>query len=114
MPDWLFVVITKALLGEVYPAIRAIAVRYSPEENTLLLRAYLDREPTEDDNENIAIIETNIFAMTTRAEIASSQAECVHTNAPHGRLDPLDGFVFARSEIAPGVPYLEGPYSWSD
>jgi hypothetical protein len=79
-----------------------------------LLRAYFDRDPSEDDEENIAVVATNISAMTTQAQIATAEIECISSGAPLGQLDPLDGFVFSRAEIAPGVPYLEGHYSWSE
>ena len=51
LPEWLILWTWQALIGEVYPSIRAIALQYS-ETNCLLIRYYLDREPTEDDYEN--------------------------------------------------------------
>ena len=42
---------------------------------------------------------TEIFANTSsNAEITAGTEECVFSEQPIGRLDPLDGFVYARRE----------------
>ena len=98
LPDWLRLWFQSALLGEIYPSIRAIAVGFSPSR-ALTLRAYFDREPTADDHENMSCVLTEIFANTSsNAEITAGTEECVFSEQPIGRLDPLDGFVYARRE----------------
>lgn len=62
IPEWLIICVWRALLGEIYPNIRAIALKYSESSHNLLIRYYLDREPNEDDYESISSVETEIFA----------------------------------------------------
>src|SRR4051794_19206127 len=98
LPDWLRLWFQTALLGEIYPAIRAIAVGFSTSR-VLTLRAYLDREPTVDDHENMSCVLTEIFARTSsNDEITAATEECVFSEQLLGKLDPLDGFVYARRE----------------
>lgn len=97
IPEWLMHGIRVALLGEIYPQIRAIAVRYTLDK-TLLIRYYLDREPTEMDYESISMVETEIFAGAGRQNIEKSELECVYSTARLGSLDCLDGFIYARKE----------------
>src|SRR5678815_1690225 len=98
LPDWLRLWFQSALLGEIYPAIRAIAVGFS-ESRVLTTRFYFDREPTEDDRENMSCVLTEIFANTSsNDEIAESIEELVFSDLPLSKLDPIDGFVYARRE----------------
>ena len=86
LPDWLFIVVAGTLTGEIYPAIRAIAVGYSPKSKVLLFRAYFDREPTKDDIENMEVVVTNISSTTNRDQIATAEIECIHSKALMGAL----------------------------
>lgn len=98
LPDWLRLWFQAALLGEIYPFIRAIAVGFS-DSRALTLRAYLDREPTEEDHENMNCALTEIFANTSsNEEITSATEECEFSGRRIDELDPLDGFVYARRE----------------
>lgn len=97
LPEWLWLCVSRALLGEVYPEIRAIAVNLS-EEKILTIRYYLDREPIEDDAESIETLETEISAMTGRDEVAQSKLECVYSDLPLGKIDVLGELVYARRE----------------
>lgn len=98
LPDWLLVWIQGALLHEIYPAIRAIAVGFS-ESRALSVRMYLDREPTADDRENLRCILTVIFSNTSsNDQITACKEECVFSDRPLGELDLLDGLVYARRE----------------
>ena len=51
------------LLGEIYPAIRAIAAEFVGK--TLLISCYLEREPTDFDFESIEVLATNISTSTS-------------------------------------------------
>lgn len=97
IPDWLIHCIRIALLGEIYPQIRAIAVRYTLDK-TLLIRYYLDREPTEMDYESISVVETGVFSAAGEQNIVRSELECVYSDAILGSLDCLDGLIYARRE----------------
>lgn len=89
-----------ALVTEVYPEICAIAIKFS-EANELLLRYYLDREPTEFDYDSIDMVMSEILANTSSAEdITYHQSECVFTEEDMKELDRLDLFVYARREYA--------------
>lgn len=98
LPGWLRLWFQRALLGEIYPAIRAIAVSFS-ESRALVVRIYLDREPTQEDRERAACVMTEILANTSgNDEIRSAEEECLHSGTRLCELDPLDGFVYARRE----------------
>ena len=98
LPDWLLLWIWQALIGEIYPEIRAIAVRFDTGKN-LLLRYYFDRVPTEDDIEGIECVITNIFAQTSsNDQIKNITKEAIFTEQRMADLDALDGFVYARRE----------------
>ncbi|WP_088683667.1 colicin [Rhizobium sp. R635] len=96
LPNWLILHIWQSLLGEVYPEIRAIAAGY--DEKTLLLRYYMDREPTDFDMESIEVLSTNIFASVDSGLVERIDVECSHAALPFKDLDQLSGFVYCRRE----------------
>jgi hypothetical protein len=100
LPKWLIMSIWKSLLGEIYPAIRAIAISFS-NKNELMIRYYLDREPTEFDFESIDVLLANVFSGLGRGEeIDSASGECIYSGHEFRLkdLDALDGFIYARRE----------------
>jgi hypothetical protein len=97
IPDKIRVCFSIALLGEIYPEIRAIAVKYDEQDKSLLIRYYLDRKPIEDDFENISILATEIEAAFGNF-LKICETECIYSDKPIGRLDYLDGWVYARKE----------------
>lgn len=98
LPDWLILWTWQSLIGEIYPEIRAIALRYTEDKN-LLIRFYLEREPVDEDSECIESIITNILAHTSsNEEILNVKDESIFSNEKIGDLDPLDGFIYARKE----------------
>lgn len=98
LPNWLRSNFSRVLLGEIYPEIRAIAVKYDSKDKLLLTRCYLDRAPLEEDFEAMEIANTEIFAAVGTGLIVNSEVECFFSNKPFKMLDPLDGFVYARKE----------------
>ncbi len=98
LPSWLILWIWQALLGEVYPNIRAIAVSFS-ESKCLQIRYYLDRDPIDFDRESLACVVTTIPSnASSNDEIRSVKEECEHSTLPLPQLDSLDGLVYARRE----------------
>lgn len=99
VPHWLILWVWRALLGEIYPAIRAIAVMFS-NDRILTIRYYLDRVPNEEDYEGLSVVATNVWANTSSVDqIRDIKEECVYDERRLGELDSLDGFVFARKEF---------------
>lgn len=96
LPDWLILSLWRSLLGEIYPAIRAIAASF--DGKTLLIRYYLDREPSEFDVDSIGVLSTNISASVGPALIEVISVECVCAIRPLKDLEPLSGFLYCRRE----------------
>jgi len=99
IPDWLIVTLCRALLGEIYPSIRCIAIKYT-EEKILFIRYYLDRAPTDMDYESMEVLATDISVETglDLNLIKGIEIDCQFSSSPIGKIDPLDGFVYARRE----------------
>lgn len=98
LPDWLIIWIWRALLGEIYPEIRAITVNFTNNKD-LTIKFYLDRHPTEDDYESIKCIVTNILSNTSsNSEISSVNDEAVFSQERIRDLDILDILIYARRE----------------
>lgn len=64
----------------------------------LLLRYYLDREPTEFGNESIEIVATNLETTTPFEQLKKMDVDCVFFDGPGNQMDSLDGFFYARRE----------------
>jgi hypothetical protein len=60
--------VQRALLGAIYPSIRAVAVDYDGEVKLLVIY-YLDREPLEDDYENISVVTSEVLADINFSEV---------------------------------------------
>lgn len=97
LPDWLVSCFRVALLGEIYPEIRAVAVGYS-DVGDLLIRYYLDRNPTEFDEESIDVVATNLDATAPPESINRIDVECLFSKELLRDLDELSGFVYCRRE----------------
>ena len=75
LPDWLVLCVWRALIGEIYPAIRAIAISLS-DDRKLLIRYYLDRPPTDFDWESLEVVATNISASIGQEKISHIDLDC--------------------------------------
>lgn len=51
-----------ALMGEIYPSIRAVVYHDDPKRRNFLLRYYLDREPLERDYESVGVVMTEFIS----------------------------------------------------
>ena len=94
----IYLALQTSLLGEIYPDIRAIVVGYNPTEKKVILRYYLDREPTEDDYESAKIVLSSAAAEFPIYAFDEEVEECIYSDLPGNELDPLDGMVYARKE----------------
>jgi hypothetical protein len=98
IPQWLILWLWHALLGEIYPNIRAIAVSFS-DNRELRVRYYLDRKPTRFDFESLGYVMTHVLSnASSNEDIKSVKEECEYSTLPLGELNKLDGIVFARRE----------------
>ena len=87
-----------ALLGEIYTNIRAIAVGYH-DSGFVLIRYYLDRQPTDFDLESLEVVATNLDALGGKEQaINKIDIQCVHAAGAKRDLDPISGFVYSRRE----------------
>ncbi|WLG47188.1 colicin [Pseudomonas sp. FP1740] len=97
LPDWLVLCVWRALIGEIYPAIRAIALSLA-DDRTLLICYYLARQPTDFDWESLEVVATNISASIGQEKILRIDLECKFESDSIGRLECLGGFVYCRRE----------------
>jgi hypothetical protein len=97
LPDWLVLCVWRALIGEIYPAIRAIAISLA-DDRTLLVCYYLDRQPTDFDWESLEVVATNISASIGRDKIPRIDLECKFESDSIGSLECFGGFVYCRRE----------------
>ncbi|WP_077415270.1 hypothetical protein [Chryseobacterium sp. JV274] len=84
----------RALWGMIYPEIRAIAVGYNGIEKLKVIY-YLDREPIEDDYENISEVTAEVSSDINFKEV---EELCTYTNEPFSKLDNLVSWVYIRKE----------------
>lgn len=87
-----------ALIGEIYPDIRAIVFSYNSKEKSFKLRYYLDRTPLDSDFENVDCVLTEFIANFSFSEFDTIESECVCSLAPFSQIDVMDGMVFRRKE----------------
>ncbi|WP_175234150.1 colicin [Achromobacter mucicolens] len=100
LPDWLIACFRIALLGEIYPNIRAIAVGYH-EGGFVLIRYYLDRQPIDYDFESIEVVATNLDALGgKKRDINKIDVQCVYADGIQGALEALSGFIYSRREYS--------------
>jgi hypothetical protein len=98
IPDWLTLLLWHGLIGEIYPSIRAIAIALS-KDKTLLIRYYLDREPTDEDFESMEIVATNVSSAIGSEPIEHIDIDCQMGVGPIGNLDTLEGLIYCRNEL---------------
>ena len=103
LPDWLILCVWRAIIGEVYPAIRAIALSLG-ENRVLLIRYYVDRNPTEFDWESLEVVATNISASIEQDKIEHIDLDCKFSLDPIGKMECLDGFIYCRREYDLSIP----------
>ncbi|OMQ12523.1 hypothetical protein [[Flexibacter] sp. ATCC 35103] len=84
----------KALLGMIYPEIRAIGVGFENKDKFTIV-CYLDREPNEDDYEILSDVTGEILSDIDFLEV---EEKCVFSNETFLNLETLDSWVYKRKE----------------
>ena len=88
-----------SLLGEIYAEIRLIVFKYNSDNRQFMLRYYLDREPTEEDYENLSVVITEFISNFKYSEFDGVSSECIYSKSPISELETLDGIVYCRKEF---------------
>ncbi|MGE6356699.1 hypothetical protein ACQKCJ_22745 [Flavobacterium sp. NPDC079362] len=86
--------IQRALLGMIYPEIRAIAVGFEGLRKLTVIY-YLDREPNSDDFENISDVTAEILSDISFSEV---EEKCFFSDEIIAKLDNLDSWAYVRKE----------------
>ena len=81
----------RALIGEVYPALRTIAIALS-DDRRFLVRYYLDRPSTD------LVVAINTSASIGQDKISYVDLDCKFVLGSIGCLECLDGFIYCRRE----------------
>lgn len=86
--------VQRALLGMIYPSIRAIAIGVEGEKKFKVI-CYLDRNPIINDYENISDVVGEVCADINFIEV---EEICKFSNDHFSKLDGLDFWVYMRKE----------------
>jgi hypothetical protein len=84
----------RALWGRIYPEVRAIAVGFESTKK-LEVVCYLDREPNEEDYENIREVTSEVFADIDFIEV---EEHCLFSAESISKLDHLNAWCYIRKE----------------
>lgn len=85
----------RALLGEVFPALRAVTVEWSP--SAVKFFAYVDGRVTEEDAESVSCVATSVAADLWSG--VDFDYEIVRVDARH-RIEDTRAYVYSRREDA--------------
>ena len=97
LPNDLYRAISRALLGEIFVHVVAVAAAWTSERD-FTLHVYLDRATDAGDAEGLDIILTEIIADFPLGYFRSTVFEISHTTQTVQHLHAYSGFVFARSD----------------
>ncbi len=86
--------VQRALLGEIYPAIRAITIKWN-SSSELIMDFYFDHPITDDDKENVSALTTEIYADGYFEKVTEN---CTYSADAKIVYAPLDFVVYARKE----------------
>jgi hypothetical protein len=97
LENWLLLEVWRCFLAEIYPSIRAVAISFD-EDKRLLIRCYLDREPTEFDFDSLEDVAGSVSSGSPDKLIKKVDLEIEYSTKLFKDLDSLDGFVYMRRE----------------
>ena len=86
--------IQRAMLGMIYPSIRAIVVDFI-ELQELIIIIYLDREPIEFDFENLSDMSGEVLS---DMEFLKVEELCIYSKEPFSNLNDKGIWVYMRKE----------------
>lgn len=87
-----------AVVGNEVPLLRGLAYEYLPEEKALNIVFYVDREPSEDDFDELGVISTEFLAHFADDEFYAIQEDCVLADMPMEELSGFENMVYTRKE----------------
>ncbi len=90
----LLISMQRALWGKIYPSIRAVAVGFE-DIRKLKVICYLDREPRDEDYENLGEVTAEVCADIDFKEV---EEHCVYSVKPFSQLNSLASWVYIRKE----------------
>lgn len=96
--EQILLALQSALIGQIYHQIRAIVFKYEANKRCFLLRYYLNREPNDDDFENIEIVITEFISNFKFTDFERTKGECYYTTLLLPNIDVMDGIVYCRKE----------------
>ncbi|MBL7996141.1 hypothetical protein JNM05_12280 [bacterium] len=96
--EHILLALQSSLIGNVHRSLRAVAFKYQSDVNIFTLRFYLSNSPSKEDYERVSVVMTEFISHFKFSDFSKLQEECVFSNDQLSALEPLDGFVFARSE----------------
>lgn len=94
--------IQRALLGAIYPAIRVISVNFQGLDK-ITINCFLDREPNNDDYENISIVTGEVCA---DIPFKSAEEKCICFTDNLNSLSSIGIWVYMRKENFEDFPNL--------
>lgn len=94
-PDWLRAGMNRAMLGMINNHVRLITAEFDANHQKIFIKYFLDREITEDDNEDIEIMMTEVLA---GYGLYDYDYECIYSHHSSKELNHMNGAVFRRKE----------------
>jgi hypothetical protein len=90
----LLISMQRALLGNITPSIRAIAIRFKGQEELTVI-FYFDRFPTQEDKD---IVSDTVGEVLGDIEFSKVNELCQYSKEPLSSLSSLDAWVYMRNE----------------
>lgn len=94
-PEWLRAGMNRAMLGMIDCHVRLITAQFDEYHQKIIVRYFLDREPTENDNDDIEIMMTEVLS---GYGLYNFDYECIYSKHSSLELNQLHGAVFRRKE----------------
>lgn len=87
-----------ALTGNEVPMLRGLSYEYLPDEKAINIVYYVDREPSEDDFDELGEICGGFLSQFADDEFSTIQEDCVLATMPMEQLMRFENIVYTRKE----------------